>query len=463
MAANESMLPVSPDHRVADDHRSIWRRDEALKQLGICLPGSLINDPRPWHAVVSSRLGRTPLAHHVELATLYRWVQQTVDSAASPMTVASTAADRWVTRACQLLGADPLRLELGASSSVFEDPCRPGSFQISSDSPTVTRDEIAVMLADRVDVAMVRRGGTIHRLLLKRLAHDDSASVHVLVPVEPWGQPVSPGSSRVIQELIDAGAVGYCCHWDGPADDDSRNRDPVEASDMGSAVIRQASCDVAAAQLLNHSDQWLVHCTRARQAAWPGQSDDQFFDWLLLSAPQAADLSPLATLRRIVTQQQLVGSGRTTRSGRPVVCFSDKPILEIIGQRVFRSHLGRWDSEPFGIAIRKDVAKRMGGQPVIYFDPKNRSAESSDLSIAANDDQSWRLQPAGATYDWTAEREWRLPCALDLRQLANDEGVVFVATDDQCGQFTDSKWPIVSIQSLQRTSRGGVATKLPLG
>jgi SPP1 family phage portal protein len=51
---------------------------------------------------------------------------------------------------------------------------------------------------------MVRRGGTIHRLLLQRLAQDDSASVRVLVPVEPWGQPVSPGSSRVIQELIDA-------------------------------------------------------------------------------------------------------------------------------------------------------------------------------------------------------------------------------------------------------------------
>jgi len=441
---------------------AIWQRVETAKRLGVSLPEPWIGDPRPWHAVVSSRLGRTPLAHHVELATLYRWVRQTIDAAACPLTVASTAADRWVTRACHLLGTAPLRLELETGDSAVNDSGRCETLRITSIRPTVTRDEVAVMLADRLDVAMVRRGGTIHRLLLQRLAQDDSAAVRVLVPVEPWGQPVSRGSARVIQELIDAGAVGYCCHWDETDDSDRKNCPSVEPSDTGKAIIRPASCPSASAQLLDHSDRWLVHCTRARQAAWPGQSDEQFFDWLLLSAPQAADLSPLATLQRIVTQQQLIGSGRTTRSGRPVVCFSDKPILKVVGQRVFRSHLGRWDAEPFGVAIRKDAAQRLGAQPVIYFDPKSRSAEPPDFSIATNGDQSWRLQPVGATYDWTAEREWRLPAALDLRQLASDEAVVFVASDEQCKQINESKWPIVSIDSLQRTSRGTVATKLPL-
>jgi hypothetical protein len=440
----------------------IWQRVDTAKRLGVSLPESVIGDRRPWHAVVSSRLGRTPLAHHVELATLYRWVRQTVDAAARPLTVASTAADRWVTRACELLGAEPLRLELGASAGAANDSGRFEKLRIDSSRPTVTRDEVAVMLADRVDVAVVRRGGTIHRLLLQRLAQDDSGSVRVLVPVEPWGQPVSPGSARVIQELIDAGAVGYCCHWDETDDSETKNDPAVEPADTGKVIIRRASCPSAAAKLLDHGDRWLVHCTRARQAAWPGQSDAQFFDWLLLSAPHAADLSPLATLQRIVTQQQLVGSGRTTRSGHPVVCFSDKPILEIIGQRVFRPHLGRWDAEPFGVAIRKDSAQRLGAQPVIYFDPSSRSAGPPDLSIATNGDQAWRLQPVGKTYDWSAEREWRLPAALDLRKLTSDEAVVFVASDVQCGQINDSRWPIVSIESLKRTSRGTVATKLPL-
>jgi hypothetical protein len=262
----------------------------------------------------------------------------------------------------------------------------------------------------------------------------------------------------VIQELIDAGAVGYCCHWDEVDDKQTKIRDPINRSDKPATSKLSASCTGAAQQLLNHSDDWLIHCTRGRQAAWPGQSDDQFFDWLLLSAPQVADLSPLATLQRIVSQQHLIGSGRTTRSGRPVVCFSDKPLLDVVGQRVFRSHLGRWDAEPFGIAIRKAAAQRMGAQPVIYFDPKKRSSEPPVLSISVNNDQSWRLQPVGKTYDWTAEREWRLPTAMDLRQLAGDEAVVFVARDNQCGQIIDSKWPIISVESLQRTSRGTVAT-----
>jgi len=452
------MLSVPLTHRAADNHRTAWRAETA-KRLAISLPASLIDDPHPWHAVVSSRLGRTPLAHHLELATLYRWVQQTVDSSAVPLTVASTAADRWVARACRLLGIEPLRLDLvSGDCNGNQSAATDKSFRIISENLNVSRDEVAIMLADRVDVAMVRRGGTIHRLLLKRLAQDEPATVRVLVPVEPWGQPVSPGSSRVIQELIDAGAVGYCCHWDEVDDNQTQKRHAINACGNASTIKSSAHCDIAAQRLLNHSNDWLVHCTRGRQAAWPGQSEEQFFDWLLLSAPQVADLSPLATLQRIVGQQHLIGSGRTTRSGRPVVCFSDRPILDVVGQRVFRSHLGRWDAEPFGIAIRKAAAQRMGAQPVIYFDPKKRSAEPPGLSITADNDQSWRRQPIGKTYDWTAEREWRLPTAIDLRQLAGDEAVVFVASDHQCGQMIDSKWPIISIESLQRTWRSTVAT-----
>jgi hypothetical protein len=452
------MFSAPLPQRAADDCRSAWRVETA-KRLAVSLRESLIDDPRPWHAVVSSRLGRTPLAHHLELATLYRWVQQTVDASAVPLNVASTATDRWVARACRLLGIEPLRLDLvSGQCASLESTATDKSFRITSQDPNASRDEVAIMLADRVDVAMVRRGGTIHRLLLKRLAQDEPATVRVLVPVEPWGQPVSPGSSRVIQELIDAGAVGYCCHWDEVDDNPTKNRNGINALGTASTIQSAAHCKLATQRLLNHSDEWLIHCTRGRQAAWPGQSEEQFFDWLLLSAPHAADLSPLATLQRIVSQQQLIGSGRTTRSGRPVVCFSDRPLLDVVGQRVFRSHLGRWDAEPFGIAIRKAAAQRMGAQPVIYFDPKKRSAEPPDLSNTANSDQSWRLQPVGKTYDWTAEREWRLPTAIDLRQLAGDEAVVFVASDHQCGQMIDSKWPIISVESLQRTWRSTVAT-----
>lgn len=339
--------------------------------------------------------------------------------------------------------------------------------RVAGRQTAATRDEVAVMIADRVDAAMVRRGGTIHRLLLQRLAHDDSASVRVLVPVQPWGQPVAAGTSRVIQELIDAGAVGYCCHWETPDDRDAaaERSGPLAAGEVVSTGDHNpasqpfaASRELAAARLLRQSDQWLVHCTRARQAAWPGQSNDQFLDGLLLSTPQPFDPSPLPTLRRIVTQQQLVGSGRTMRSGKPVVCFSDKPILEVVGQRAFRSHLGRWDGEPFGIAVRKSVAMQRGARPVIYYDPAQQPPPSPADHLGDRDDWQWRLQPVGKSYDWTTQREWRLQGALDLRQFSADDAVVFVAADQQCHQLADSKWPVVSIESLQRSDRDRAAT-----
>lgn len=421
-------------------------RQAVCQRLGISLSDSLIDDPKAWHAVVSSRLGRTPLAHRLELATLFRWVQQTEGTAARPLTVAGTAADCWVMRACRLLGIEPVRLSLAVGDGKPLDRALPWPVCQSNAGRAIGRDELAIMLADRVDVAMVRRGGTIHRLLLQRLASaEEPGSVRLLVPVEPWGQPVVQGSSRVIQELIDAGAVGYCCHWDAIC---PGNSDPDETRGED---VRQ-SCDVAAKQLINHSDRWLVHCTRGRQAAWPGQSEDQFLDWLLVSMPHPADLSPLATLQRIVSQQLLVGSGRTVRQGRPVVCFSDKSVLEMVNQRVFRPHLGRWDAEPFGIAVCKQAAVRHGVRPVIYYDPKEVNANSSDPSSVADAELEWRLQPIGIKYDWTNECEWRLPGTFDLRQLSSEEAIVFVASDDQCKRLKQSKWPIVSIESLRRFS-----------
>jgi len=438
------------------------RRINAATKLGIRLPESLSGDHRPWHAVVSSRLGRNPLCHQVELATVYRWIQQAVDDGALPIVAPSTAAHPWVTRACRLIGVPAIELglvaegaEKSASSlcgnpSSFPHESRPGHW-LSCKNATVSPDHVSVMLADRLDVAMVRRGGTIHRLVLQRLAEDNAPVVRVLVPVEPWGQPVLPGSARVIHELIDAGAVGYCCHWE------RRKPATADASPPMSSLIAPS-----AASLLSTPDRWLVHCTRGRQGAWPGQSDEQFRDSLLLSVPEGADSSPLATLLRIVSQRQLIGSGRTVRCRRPVVCFSDLPILNVIQSRAFRQHLGRWDAEPYGIIVDKQAAGELGAMPVVYVDtahkPKERLIHRDP--VAGGDPtpiDDWRLQARGTTVDWTQQREWRSPGSIDLRKLSPHQAIVFVANDSEIERFAASPWPVISIETLQRFSSEGVA------
>lgn len=403
---------------------------------------------RPWQAVVSSRLGRQPLARRLEIATIHRWTEQAVQRGDLPMVVPGTAAHPWVVRACQLIGVPPVELVLAGEESVTPTgpkaatppigsacprsttPHATTHYSIIPPDPTWGRDRIAFELADRIDVVHVRPGGTLHPLLLERLRKDSAPSVRVLVPVAPWGQTASPAERRLIDQLIAAGAIGYC--WRVAGDDSPPSTNPP----LAAPPVEES---VAAIRRLRASPRgWLVHCTRGRGGPWPGQSASQFRDWLLLSVPRPVDLSPLATLQRIVGQRHLIGGGPTMRDDCRAICFSAAPLWEIIARRTFRPHVGRWDAEPYGIAIRRRVASRLGARPVVYFAGPNEPA----------DVPTWRLQPCGKTYDWTVEREWRLPGDVDLRQLAAEDAILFVAKRNEVPHLAGSPWPVVSIESL---------------
>src|SRR5690606_32760617 len=104
------------------------------------------------------------------------------------------------------------------------------------------RDALAVMLADRVDATWVRSGGTIHRLLLARLAEGTTASVRVLIPAASGERLMNVAAGDAIGELLAAGAVGYCCRADsepGSAEfcsDKSSSPDATAADGVAGAV-----------------------------------------------------------------------------------------------------------------------------------------------------------------------------------------------------------------------------------
>lgn len=450
------------------------RRHHLARSLGIELPSSLLADPRPWHAVVMSRLGRSPLAHRFHLSTLYRWTEQALARGDAPLAVIGTAAHRWVTRACQLLNQPAVQLALQG------DPAARGWFAatpqaqgrglpaagdpvahfVQSASP-LDRDALAIMAADRVDVAYVRRGGTIERLLRARLAADDSPAVRVLVPVPA----AAAQTAAVLRELIAAGAIGYCYRAAGTPQASSgfpAGRSCVDHTE-------RAMMAAALQALLQRPQDWLIHWTRGRHGPWPGQSDQQFCDGLLLAAENEAEPSPLGTLQRIVRQRQLVGTCRTIGGEQPVVCLSALPLLTIAAARVFRSHLGRWDAEPYGVAIGRQAAERLGAQPVCYVDTQRRQAASRPQVAGQPAVPRWRLQGRGRTFDWTAEQEWRVRGSLDLRRLAADEVIVFVDREEERAGLGPCRWPVVSVQALRQAAGDpqvagdGVAKDRPVG
>lgn len=462
------------------------RRHHLASSLGIELPSPLLADPRPWHAVVMSRLGRSPLAHRLHLSTLYRWTEQALARGDAPLAVIGTAAHRWVTRACELLNQPAVQLALQGDPAVrgwcaaAEPQGHAGVLTAAHDptahdpaadhpvvhlvraAPPLCRDALAIMAADRVDVAYVRRGGAIERLLRARLAADDSPAVRVLVPVPA---AAAPRTAAVLPELIAAGAIGYCYRAAGTPEANS----DFPAVRSGVDDTERAMLAAALQALLQRPQDWLIHWTRGRRGPWPGQSDQQFCDGLLLAAENEADPSPLGTLQRIVRQRQLVGTCRTVGGDQPVVCLSALPLLAIAAARVFRSHLGRWDAEPYGVAIGRQAAGRLGAQPVCYIDTPRRQATSQQQVAGQPAVPRWRLQGRGRTFDWTAEQEWRVRGSLDLRQLAADEVIVFVDREEERMRLGASRWPVISVQALRQAAGDpqvagdGVAKDRPVG
>ncbi len=387
--------------------------EQRLHRLELCAgisPASLtISNPQMLShatslvAITSSRLGRDPQLHLCVCRLLSRRMLELRHRQANVLVAAGSAIEPLVTRAAELFHVPVTTLCVNSkqgrgavTQTLHREPC------IIESSDSLSRDAVTIAIADQVDGVYVRRGGTIDACLRARIQtlHDTSTRVAVI-----------PGQPSAAMELIAAGAIGWYV---------SRLK-----------CVQEAVPEPVVPTTLIHHDQdwirsdgeWLTHTTRRCVGSWPGQSEHQYQDDLLLSGPAAGidcewNRGPLESLARIVRSGVIVASAITSAKQYPVVCFSEVPLVDRLRRRKFRAHLGRWDDEPYGIAIRLSAAKRIGIKPVIYGDPKDRQQLASE--------DRYRFQAKGTTYDWTQEREWRCAASLDLQQLDQNDVRIFV-------------------------------------
>lgn len=368
-------------------HLSASGDRKAVGGDGWTAAGDGVACPR-WYAVVSSRLGRPVEKRPRWFELLQRVVQQAIRDHAALSLVEETAAEPWVTRAAQLYGAATVRIRVDDRNE---------------------RDRALVQLADRVYALRVRRGGRVENLLAERIRRDP-ASVRVAI----WDEPQDAGAN-----LVADGAVGW---WLATEQD---GEPPRATEEPPSAIWDESPLG---------DGSWLVHCTRGRSGRWPWQREQQWRDEVLLGGEEGHALGPADVLRRILRDSLLRGSAVVTSAG-PVVCFSAVRIEKLLARRTFRSHLGRWDYEPFGIAIRRSVIERMGGLPVVYAD--------SWADSGLRGEERWRFQPCGKTFDWRSEKEWRVPGSVDLQSIAADDAVVFVGDERSARRLAAlSRWPV---------------------
>lgn len=102
------------------------------------------------------------------------------------------------------------------------------------------------------------------------------------------------------------------------------------------------------------------------------------------------------TLRMIVSEKRLLGSGALIRGEWPCVCFTEAP------ETAFHQVIGKY--KPFGIQVPKSWLFRLGGRPVIY-----ESNAEYDFLPEAIRWRHMRYEPdANPPFDFSWEREWRI-------------------------------------------------------
>jgi hypothetical protein len=294
------------------------------------------------------------------------------------------------------------------------------------------RDRAMVALSDRVVALHVRPRGHLAHLLQARLDEPAFPPASVYLALGP-----ELVRKEMADQLLRLGAVGWLVFGAaGQTDDAALPPWPPEA-----AATRAPAPVICLADV--REGLYLTHCTRRRHGPWPGEDEDDFLDDLILDRA-GADHSALAALWRIVRSRRLVASAATVRGNTPVVSLTAVPLSEIQHLRAFRSHLTRWDFEPYGICIRRDWLEPRGARSVVYSD------EDVWPHLSAQDRPFFQKKesksPTGRVIDWTVEREWRHVGDVMLDDIPEDAALLFVPSEAEAGRLaTISGWPVVVV------------------
>ena len=326
------------------------------------------------------------------------------------------------------------------------------------------QDRLSLALADQVLTLAVRDGGKLEELLKLRLqdAEFPTASVYVTLPtlrvtLTDQRQLAKDQRAESEQAWLERGAVGWIMTTPARIADQPIGRGVLghcRVEDKTSAGVVEDGrswSQQLASPLPNHwrqlsaDDDWpyLVHCTRATIGPLPDESEYSF-RMRVWSQQEAIAWQPLETLARICHDGRLRATSAITRTDTRCVSFSAVPLVPLLKRRIFRSHLSRWDWEPYGVLIRRDALQRCGARQVIY-------GNEADFEKLPESDKPF-FQPLlrranKPTESWADEREWRVAGDVVLRALPDGSVVLFVRTQPEAQQLSRYvQWPVLWVE-----------------
>ncbi len=184
-------------------------------------------------------------------------------------------------------------------------------------------------------------------------------------------------------------------------------------------------------------EDYLIHWTRAINETWP---DEYLYDYYqsIINSQSKYSHSAYHTLIRILSEKKLRVSSRHYRQGISAVAFSELQPSEAIDLMKWRARYNEMSFEPYGIAIRKKIAEKIGIKKVIYGDSKNfNSLHETDKPY---------FQSIGTKGYWAPEKEWRYIGEIDLSKINPKNLRVIVWKKEQVDSINKySKSRIISL------------------
>lgn len=327
-------------------------------------------------------------------------------------------------------------------------PSLTGDQQPLNDLPL--QDRLSIALADILMALWLRPGGNLERLIELRL--DDGSfsigSVYITLQPPTKAAPNRPVKTQVavderIGRWLKRGAVGWIVpHSDSHVDSPLRHCDRSPALRWPNALHQLTAPLPRAWRQLSDDAVWpyLVHCTRGTVGPLPEESLASFRKRMWLRGDGSA-LHPFETLARICQEGRLRATSNITRTSDCCVSFSAVPLVPLLQRRTFRSHLGRWDWEPYGLIIRRSALLVAGAAEVIYGSEQDYKRLSDELQPLF---QPLRRTSGKQTGLWSEEREWRVMGDVWLHSLPSHSILIFVRTQHEARQLSQHvSWPVL--------------------
>ncbi len=152
----------------------------------------------------------------------------------------------------------------------------------------------------------------------------------------------------------------------------------------------------------------LIHWTRTSNIKWPDETHFDFYN----SITQSKDIYPrnaFNTLHHILASKTIIASSRHFRKDHPAVSFSSLPPSRAAGLMRYRARYREMTFEPYGIAVPKEIARKMMIKKVIYGNP--------EMFQYLDDPDKPYFQSIGKIGSWPPEKEWRHIGNLDLSRI----------------------------------------------